>query len=194
MSHKVWAGIGSRETPSHICEVMSSIGSYMASLDWFLRTGAARGADQAFASGVAKVNAQKTILYLPWSTYEQEFVSSANFNIGCTSPTLAAIRDASIIHPNWAACGQGAQKLHGRNMHILAGKSLMSKVAFVIYYSQTDIVTGGTALGVKAARNLNIPVYNIRDMKDTMTNWVDSIIHAFEIRMATMMAMNPSGY
>ena len=49
---KWYTGVGSRETPSDILEVMESVGYALASQGWTLRSGGAVGADQAFERGM----------------------------------------------------------------------------------------------------------------------------------------------
>ena len=47
----IYAGIGARKTPVYILSIMGTIGEYLAEKGWILNTGAAPGADQAFAEG-----------------------------------------------------------------------------------------------------------------------------------------------
>ena len=46
-----YAGVGSRDTPEHILNIMHHIGAYLATQGWVLRSGAASGADAAASSG-----------------------------------------------------------------------------------------------------------------------------------------------
>ena len=50
-----YAGIGSRETPTNVLQVMSDIAVLMAIDGHICCTGAAKGADQAFANGANRV-------------------------------------------------------------------------------------------------------------------------------------------
>ncbi len=50
-SNKYYSGIGSRETPDDIIDVMKQLGKKLADQGWILRTGGAKGADQAFELG-----------------------------------------------------------------------------------------------------------------------------------------------
>ena len=59
-----YTGIGSRETPSHILELMTKIAKYLDSLGFILRSGGAPGADTAFANGA--VNKQ---IFIPWKNF-----------------------------------------------------------------------------------------------------------------------------
>ena len=49
-----YAGVGSRETPLHICELMTQIAKKLSSLGWVCRSGGAEGADLAFMRGGCK--------------------------------------------------------------------------------------------------------------------------------------------
>src|SRR5438309_400375 len=134
---KVWAGIGSRETPTEVQLRMLDIARHLGEKDYWCRTGAAIGADHAFALG----RADRTILYLPWNDYEKYWVQSRialKTQIGCRDPSDRAIDLASQFHPNWDACSLSARKLHGRNSHIILGRDLESPVEFVVYWARTD--------------------------------------------------------
>jgi len=144
---KLYAGIGSRETPTNIIGLMSDIAHHM-SAEWILRSGAALGADTAFELGAAN-----TQIWLPWLGYNGH--SSRNI------VTAAAIRLAQQFHPNWKACSQGVQKMHGRNMHILLGPNLNSPVERVICWTKDGGPTGGTGQAIRAAMHYGIPVHNL---------------------------------
>ena len=48
---KIYTGIGSRNTPKEVLELMKTIGKYLGCLGYELRSGGADGADSAFESG-----------------------------------------------------------------------------------------------------------------------------------------------
>lgn len=167
MTH-VWAGIGSRDTPIDIQEKMLSIARYLGEKNYWCRTGAAQGADQAFALG----RADRTILYLPWNGYENDWVYSRialKTQIGCMYPSDRAIDLASQYHLAWNACSLSARKLHGRNSHIILGRDLESPSEFVIYWAKTDSNNnplGGTGQGIRIAQAFKIPTYNLYNPMD----------------------------
>lgn len=166
---KVWAGIGSRETPKVVQDKMTKIAQYLGEKDYWCRTGAARGADQAFGVG----RADRTILYLPWNGYEKDWVHSRialKTQIGCLYPSDRAIDLASQHHPKWDDCSLGARKLHGRNSHIILGRDLESPCEFVIYWARTDgngNPLGGTGEGIRIARAFKVPTYNLNNNMET---------------------------
>lgn len=165
---KAFGGIGSRDITDKYAIILLSISRKFAEQGYWLRTGAAIGADQSCAIGAGK----NTILYLPWKNYEKEWVESRRelgSVIGCIEPSKEAIKLASEVHPAWDKCSNGAQLLHGRNAHIILGRNLSSPVEFVLYYSQTighEIIPSGTGLGVAIARKYSIPLYNVNDPRD----------------------------
>jgi hypothetical protein len=166
---KVWAGIGSRETPKQIMDKMVKIAYHLGQKDYWCRTGAARCADQAF--GVGKPD--KTILYLPWRKYEETWVDTVTkvgAKIGCFEPTVDALSIAKDYHPGWSVCSVGAQRLHGRNSHIVLGKQLDSLVQFIVYWALTDGYgnpLGGTGQAIRIAKSYSIPTYNLNDNMET---------------------------
>jgi hypothetical protein len=64
-----FAGIGSRETPIDVLDIMQKLSIVFAKKGWILRSGHAPGADQAFEKGCDKVNGPKEI-YIPWKGFE----------------------------------------------------------------------------------------------------------------------------
>lgn len=156
------AAIGSRETPPDVLSKMEHVAKIL-SHDYWIRTGAAIGADQAFGDGAG----ERTIVYLPWRNYEATWVDSIGCKIGCTAPSGNAIELASRYHPAWDRCSRGARALHGRNAHIILGKNLDSPVKFVLFWANeiAGEVQGGTGLGVRIARAHDIPCININNNK-----------------------------
>lgn len=139
MHNLLYAGIGSRETPRSVLDLMTLIAVKLESLGYTLRSGGAIGADTAFEDGVKSL---KEIFY----------------DIDATSD---AIELASQFHPAWHNCRSGARKLHGRNSMILLGKKLDTPVKFVVCWTRDGKDTGGTGLGIRIAESMNIPIFNL---------------------------------
>ena len=135
----LYAGIGSRETPRSILDLMTMIAIKLESLGYTLRSGGAIGADSAFESGVKSL---KEIFY--------------DYNA-----TSESIELASHYHPAWHNCRSGARKLHGRNSMIMLGRNLDTPVKFVICWTKDGKDTGGTGLGIRIAEHLRIPIFNL---------------------------------
>lgn len=147
---KWYAGIGSRETPPEKLLEMRFIAERLESLDFVLRSGNADGADQAFQSGAGK----NLAVYLPWPGYN-----------GYTGPTIypseRAIGMAMAFHSAPWHLTQGAEKLHGRNMHIILGSELRQPVSLVVCWTKDGKEIGGTATGIRCALKYGIPVFNL---------------------------------
>jgi len=151
----IYAGIGSRETPPMILQRIQNVATILAGTGFTLATGAAKGADQAFANGANVVDG-RIKLYLPWYSYEQEWVNGLK-KVAVTVypvPSKAGMDSVKTFHPNPAALSQGAWKLHARNFDIIVNAS------FVLCWTKGGIVSGGTGQGIRIAEHFNIPVYN----------------------------------
>src|ERR1700744_2915284 len=105
----LYAGIGSRETPEHICKLMYMIGLKLAVKGWLLRSGHAKGADRAFEYGCDDANGKKEIFTKQHVTQE-------------------ALELAAKFHPAWHNCDEHARKLHARNGFIILGEDLQTPV------------------------------------------------------------------
>ena len=152
-----YAGIGSRETPTNVLQVMSDIAVLMAIDGHICCTGAAKGADQAFANGANRVRGAIE-LSLPWSTYENAWVESINNKrilIYTEKAHIAAANSVYRYHPYADKLKQGAFKLHARNYLIIEGCEL------VICWTTDGKDSGGTGQGIRIAESLGIPVFNL---------------------------------
>ena len=106
-----YAGIGSRDTPEHILNIMHHIGAYLATQGWVLRSGAAKRADTSFEEGAIHGEGE-TEIYLPWkdfnhhkselhpgnypfSTKEKQFTTKFHYILEFTH---RAIEDASAYN------------------------------------------------------------------------------------------------
>jgi hypothetical protein len=141
---KYYAGIGSRETPDNILGAMTTFASLLHTRGYWLRSGAAKGADTAFQYG-ASDNAEI-------------------FTASDATPDGIAL--AGEHHPAWHKCNTYVRKLHGRNSMIILGQHLDSPVEFVICWTPHGEVTGGTGLGMRLAMAHEIPIYNLAKAKD----------------------------
>ena len=182
-TNKIYAGIGSRNTPADICELMTQLGAKLAEKGAELRSGGADKADQSFERGCDKGNGTKQIFY-------------ANDWIDKSSPTSRIIRwkycdhnwaEATAIasqhHPNWSNLKPYARKLHTRNCFQVLGWSLQLPVNFVLCWTpdgartaaQTSQKTGGTGQAIRVADSYGIKVYNLAVTEDLelARNWLN---------------------
>ncbi|HMH09396.1 MAG TPA: hypothetical protein VK553_01695 [Candidatus Nitrosopolaris rasttigaisensis] len=140
----IYAGIGGRKTPSHICDLMEKIAHKLASSGlWILRSGHAKGADKAFEQGCVSANGPMEIY-----TGKSDILDKA-FNI------------AEQFHPKWDACNPEVKRLHARNSMIILGADLVIPCDVVICYAPGGNKWGGTSQGIRIAEAYHIPVVNM---------------------------------
>lgn len=149
---RYYAGIGSRYTPENVCQAMTIIARVLNSFGYYLRSGAAPGADQAFEAGAG----DKKEIFLPWEGFEG---SNSRF----ISPSDAAVALSRKLFPHFPGVSQGTRKLISRNMHQLFGPNIQSSpiVEFVICWTPEAKIVGGTAYALKAAKHFGIEVFNL---------------------------------
>jgi hypothetical protein len=158
---KIYAGVGSRETPEPILKMMFKIGVFLAKNNYILRSGAADGADTAFELGCVSVGGEKEI-FLPWKGFNKHSDTGLY-------PNPAHFVKAQSIISHWDKLTQGAKKLHARNVGQILGEHLDSPADFVICWTpdacetkeEYGFKTGGTGTAIKLACEYNIPVINL---------------------------------
>jgi hypothetical protein len=144
---KYYAGVGSRETPIDIQLLMADIADFMGRKQFILRSGGAKGADDAFERG-AKNSGH------PFEIFRPE------------DATPEAIEIAKNCHPNWNACDEFAKKAHGRNSMILFGEGLRTPANMVICWTPRGEIIGGTGQTIRMAKDYFIRVINLFDKKN----------------------------
>lgn len=147
-----YAGIGSRETPIEIQHLMYQMAKNLTRKGYTLRSGGAKGADQAFEKGCDSVNGLKEI-YLPWANFEG---SSSLLIIESATAQLIAEK----YHPYWQNLSQGARKLQARNSHQALGQDLSTPSKFIICYTKAGKKAGGTGQAIRIAEAYHIPVFD----------------------------------
>jgi hypothetical protein len=186
---KYYTGVGSRETPSDILELMERVGFALASQGWTLRSGGAVGADQAFERGMfqyAGLDAPypwtPAEIYLPWSGYEDHYKDThGGLNI---LPSHIKLDDEQIaegmamaIHPAWEACKQGAKKMHTRNVFQVLGRFLDAPSKMLIAWTRLDKrgnPKGGTATAINLAKANGVETFNLNKAEDheRISKWI----------------------
>lgn len=125
-------------------------------------TGAAVGCDQV----AAKIHLRRggsVELFLPWSSYEEKFVRRA-YDLFPEKLKVRVLRSDDTLayesvktHPASNKLKPGAIKLHARNYLIIEG---CEKVVALPRWKRGK-PEGGTAQGIRLAKELNIPVEEI---------------------------------
>lgn len=160
-----WTGVGSRETPPEIAQLMASIARGLTKVGGVLRSGGAAGADSAFEAGVP--DPAKKQIYLPRKGFE------GNRSPLYGDPTPESIEWARKAHPYFDKMQPGsfAYNAHARNAHQVLGQDCKTKAAFVVCWtpdgaeradqSHSIDVTGGTRTAIVIAEMNGVPVFNL---------------------------------
>jgi len=196
---KYYTGIGSRETPADILELMKSIAYMLYFQGWSLRSGGAEGADTAFEYGHRLARWAHKIdyfagppyapndleVYLPWRNFLKNRIvdktSLLNWDFGFLSDFSNDIEEkaneiVNEIHPAPHMLTQGARKLHMRNCYQVLGRDLSTPSSFVVCWTKDGKDIGGTRTAIVLARKYNIPVCNL-GIKDNEI-WVRALGNA----------------
>lgn len=163
---KYYTGIGSRETPKEISQIMSDLAFKLSQEGWILRSGGAQGADTAFEEGATNSFAEHSPeIYLPWITFNNH----DSMSCGAIVPNKfdnwsEATKMAKSIHPAWDRLSPAAKTLHTRNCYQVLGKDLSTPSKFLVCYAEPlkdGSVKGGTRTAVVLAQQHDIPVLNL---------------------------------
>lgn len=153
-------GIGSRQTPEEVLELMEELGEDARRRDWWVRSGHAEGADYAFEKGAK----EHCIVYLPWQGFNKDLPLLGR---GRTSELRDEVLDIVYRHDHWAdeSISQGVKRIKQRNVFQVLGEDLKSPSDLVICWTEEGKVVGGTGLAIRIAREHNIPIINLGNQK-----------------------------
>ena len=180
---KYYTGVGSRNTPQEVLDIMILIGEYLAKGEYCLRSGGAAGADKAFETGCDNANGNKRI-YVPWNGFQGNTIDNEHIFLGVDTHSM---KIASKHHPAWSRVGQAGQKLMARNTYQvldwdLHRTKLEAEASMLICWTpdgainQTTIKTGGTGQAIRIAKAYGIKVWNLQrqdHMDKIMTKIMD---------------------
>jgi hypothetical protein len=157
----IYAGIGSRETPPDILNLMELIGFMMCYEGWTLRSGYAQGADRAFYQGYCQAPGPgKVEIYIPWEGFNGARSDSQNFF--CLNHPRA-MEIAQAFHPAWDRCSPGARTMHARNGYQILGSDLQTPADLVICWTPGAKGGGGTGQALRIARAADILIIDLAD-------------------------------
>ena len=174
----VYAGVGARKTPGPVLERMREMAADLAGRGWHLRTGGAKGADDAFARAVP---AERRTVFIPWRGYNGWSAFEAR---ALAAGELEALRAAAAAHhPAWQRCAPRVRDLHTRNVAILMGADMREPVNAMVCWTENGRVQGGTGMAIRLAQHYRIPVLNLaaRDAREAMDR-LDGIAQSRESR------------
>lgn len=143
--------------------------AYMARAGWTLRSGHARGADQAFEMGALSERGPMEI-YLPWTGFNGTRADGKRYIVPADTPEiLSSVSEearelAKKHHPAWYRCSTEARLLHIRNGFQVLGRDLRTPSRFIICWTRGGKGEGGTGQAIRIARAHNIPVYDLGSM------------------------------
>lgn len=160
MKQLTYAGIGSRQTPRPVLETMTRMASWLADEGWHLHTGAAEGADTAFATG-APVEARTQ--YLPWRNFRR--LSGPDCVVLTSGEMHRCMANAAEMHPDWHRYNLSARKLHARTVAILLGADTRTPVDALVCWTPGAHFVGGTGMAIRIAHQCHIPVFNLADRR-----------------------------
>lgn len=167
---RAYAGIGSRETPADVRELMTCIARQLGARGWTLRSGAADGADRAFEEGAWDaamvpygVRGPKPEIYLPWASFNDGSRVMLGKRYYVTEPQPEAFEIAARFHPAWDRLGRGPRALHARNAHQILGPDVTKPVVsrFVICWTKGGAGGGGTGQALRMAKHYGVEVFDL---------------------------------
>lgn len=169
MKEKIYTGIGSRETPQDIMDIMTLLAQKLDQKGWILRSGGAPGADSAFQKSVSRYDN----VFLPWKGFngqpgtlitDRHIISEAMYIIQRNS-----------VHEEWERMinspgSMGAVKLHTRNVFQILGHDLKTPSKMVVCwtpdgaigFNDSSKITGGTRTAIRLAEIYKVPVFNLK--------------------------------
>jgi hypothetical protein len=148
---RYYAGIGSRDTPKDILEVMQHVADKLGSEGYILRSGGAEGADTAFEKGA---NGYSKQIFLPWKGFNNS--DSPYYEYQQVHHDLA-----EQYHPSLYALSKGSQKMMVRNSAQIVGRTGQEDVEFVICWTKMGKFVGGTGQALRIAYSKDIPIFNL---------------------------------
>ena len=140
-----YAGIGSRETPRGVLDLMAEGGALLAGRGYGLRSGAAKGADSAFETGADRAGGDKQIFRASDDIPDTHFRMARNF------------------HPAPQHLKEYPLRLMARNTSQIYGVDFTTPSGLVICYTPEGKGGGGTGQALRMARSVGMPVIDLGD-------------------------------
>ncbi len=158
---KVYAGIGSRETPADVMEKMTEVAKILSETGWKLRSGGAPGADEAFEIGVrknGKIDPSKAEIYLGWEGFQGKQSQNGYIVKPATEGMIDLVKK---FHPKPSALKSGPLALMARNGCQVLGNDLQTPADMVVCYTPEGSGSGGTGQAIRIAKAYSIPVLDL---------------------------------
>lgn len=146
-----YAGVGSRDTPDDILQLMREFGHLAGQEGWLLRSGGARGADRAFHDGARRSG-------MPSRIYLSE---TSRLGGDCLFATTPVHRDTvSTFHPRPDLMNPSGIELMARNACQVFGEDFTNPSRLVVCWTEGGGLKGGTAQAIRMAKAVGMPVLN----------------------------------
>lgn len=170
-----YAGIGSRETPKEIQDLMSIAASQLEENGFILRSGAAPGADTAFERGVR--SSQNWEIFIPWSGFQNRTGRERNVFLPHEGDLQGALDYARKYHPAWNRLTDPVKMLMARNTYQVLGLMLDAPAKFILCWTPKGSGSGGTGQAIRIAKACGIPVFDMGGMStDEINERVNALI------------------
>lgn len=176
---KYYTGVGSRQTPIYIQNIMTDLADKLARDSWILRSGGAEGADYAFELGwwdycmnemhLGGNYGALAEIYIPWNGFNNHTLTSHDGACKFVKDTTEAQSIAEKVHPAWHNLKTGAKNLHTRNVYQVLGEDLETPSKFLVCWAETDkhgVPKGGTRTSWVLAKQHNISCFNLYNEED----------------------------
>jgi hypothetical protein len=165
---RVYAGVGTRATPSRVLFGIEAAARRLARGGWTMRTGMSPGADQAFYRGAIRGRGHVE-LFLPWPTFEAQarLRSEGPLVYVLPEPAEEAYALAARFDPSWETLDSAGRRLRARDCHQVLGRDLASPVRLIVCWTPdgnldgTGRLVGGTGQALRIARHYRVEVLNL---------------------------------
>lgn len=144
---KKYTGVGSRKAPENILIKITKLSSILDNSGFFLRTGDARGSDNAFLKGVKHEKNKKV--------YDKNYYKRINKELWKKACEIALNN-----HP-YPENASNYLNLLGRNSFQVLGDNLNDPSDFLICWTKDSKLIGGTGTTMRIANSYNIPIFNL---------------------------------
>lgn len=151
-----YAGIGSRETPPGVEPMIEEVGRILSERNFVLRSGGAPGADSMFE----KYHTGEKEIYLPWKNFNNNG-SDYYLDVFIDRIIDKSMDIAKKHHPRWNQLSDAAKKLMCRNTFQVLGFDLETPVSFIVCWTKSGKIEGGTGQAMRIAKGLDIPIFNL---------------------------------
>jgi len=161
-AQRIYAGIGSRETPAEVQGIMRALAAKMEQDNWLLRSGGAKGADAAFEAGVA--NPAHRAIFLPGQSFNGRVAGPGGYYDSTQLPGWQqALESVARYHPAPDRLSPFARNLMARNAMQVAGPNLNRPADRIVAWTPGGEVVGGTGQALRMANDLGIEIRNLGD-------------------------------